>query len=97
MQIFLLSAAHQMRLSLGVAKIEVEAISRPSDGGIDFTYFRTIRFTTVDGEVLDVFCEATAKEDLKLLDVRVLRPVKKPKPRNWLEPQKKPIKESSEK
>jgi hypothetical protein len=97
MQIFLQSAKHGMRLSLGVAKIEMDAISRPREDAIDYLYFRTIRFTTSDGEILEVFCEATDTEDLQPRDVPVLGPVKKPKPRNWLQPRTKPIKAPSAK
>jgi hypothetical protein len=76
------------------ARGSAECRSQPSEDDLD-VYFRTIRFTTIGGEVLDVFCEASATQDLEPRAVPVLRPLKKPKPRNWLLPQTKPVKEVS--
>jgi hypothetical protein len=68
-----------------VAKIEVEDILTPEVGSE--LYFRRVRFVTSYGEAIEVLCNAYNARELRLHRVKKLRPVKKPKGDNWLEPQ----------
>jgi hypothetical protein len=79
-------------LSLSVKKIEVTRATWELDEmGVYETYYRTIRFTTVDGEVLDVQCSGAVPEYVKLRSVKKLPAVTTPKPgkpapADWLQP-----------
>jgi hypothetical protein len=71
-----------------VAKIEVEDIVGPGEDDPDDHYFRTIRFVGSRGESIEVFCSVfDNKNALRLHRVKELKPVKKPKEVDWLEPQ----------
>jgi hypothetical protein len=71
-----------------VVKIEVEDIIGPDEDDIDEQYFRTIRFVSYSGESIEVFCDTfDDKNALRLHRVKELKPVKKPKLDNWLEPE----------
>src|ERR671923_2994367 len=68
-----------------VARIEVEDIVSPSEDDPDEHYFRTIRFVSYSGEAIEVFCDTfDDKNALRLHRVKELKPVKKPKDRDWL-------------
>ena len=68
-----------------VARIEVEDIVSPSEDDPDEHYFRTIRFIGYGGESIEVFCSTfDNKNALRLHRVKELKPVKKPKVRDWL-------------
>ena len=74
-----------------VSKIEIEDIVSMGDEH----YFRAIRFITYDGEAIEVSCNVSDdKNALRLHRVKELKPVKKPKVRDWLlEPEVyKPVK-----
>ena len=83
-------SADKFNISLDVAKIEVEAIVKPSEDDSDPSYFRTFRFTTYDGEVLEVFCSAGDEAYLHTREVAELPSLRKHKPHklNWLHPTK---------
>jgi hypothetical protein len=66
-----------------VAKIEVEDILSPEDSDLSF---RRIRFVTSFGEAIEVLCDAYNPKELRLHRVKELKPVKKPKLADWLEP-----------
>jgi hypothetical protein len=68
-----------------VAKIEVADILTPEVG--DELYFRKVRFVTSSGEAIEVLCKAYNPQELRLHRVKKLKPVKKPKGDNWLEPE----------
>ncbi len=69
-----------------VAKIEVEAISKPRE---DRGYERTFRFTTYAGEVLEVLCAAGDKTFIQIQEVAAIPTLRrKPRPLNWLQPKK---------
>jgi hypothetical protein len=68
-----------------VTRIEVEDIVSPGEDDPDEHYFRTIRFVGYSGESIEVFCDAyDNKNVLRLHRVKELKPVKKPKVRDWL-------------
>jgi hypothetical protein len=83
-------SADKLNISLDLAKIEVTAIVKPSESDSDGSYLKTFRFTTSDGEVLEVFCSAGDEAYLQTQEVAEL-PVlkKKPRPLNWLHPKKR--------
>jgi hypothetical protein len=68
-----------------VTRIEVENIVRPSDD-YDDTYYRSIRFIGYDGEAIEVFCDAFEEKNVHLRRVKELKPIKKPKVKDWLIP-----------
>ena len=72
-----------------VTRIEVEDIVSLGEDDPDEHYFRTIRFIGYRGESIEVFCDAfDNKNALRLHRVKELKPVKKPKVRDWqLEPE----------
>jgi len=59
MQVSLWSAERQVTLMLKVTKIEAQTIYK-SDGDDDLfdEYYRSIRFVTLDGDVIEVSCSA---------------------------------------
>lgn len=68
-----------------VTRIEVEDIVGPNEDNPDEHYFRTIRFVGYSGESIEVFCSVYDNKDvLRLHRVKELKPVKKPKERDWL-------------
>jgi hypothetical protein len=68
-----------------VARIEVEDIVPPDEDDPEEHYFRTIRFVSYSGEAIEVFCDTfDDKNALRLHRVKELKPVKKPKVRDWL-------------
>jgi hypothetical protein len=69
-----------------VTKIEVEDVVGPGEDSLDESYSRTIRFTSRNGEAIEVFCTAFEEKALWLNRVRELKPVEKPEEENWLEP-----------
>jgi hypothetical protein len=71
----------QVSLSLKVAKIEAEAMYKPSELDTQKIYFRRIRFATGRGDAIVVFCSAYDEKDLEVLDVAELQPLKKPRAR----------------
>ncbi len=60
-----------------VTRIEVEKIIPSSEDDISETYFRTIRFTTHTGEILEVFCNSESEKELELVEVDQLGPVRR--------------------
>ncbi len=81
--------ADKFSVALDIAKIEVEAISKPSEDDVDETYYRTFRFTTFNGEVLEVLCSAGDETFVQMQEVATLPPLRrKPHPLNWLHPKK---------
>jgi hypothetical protein len=69
---------HVLLVSLHyVTRIEVENIIPPSEGDSSITHFRTIRFTTDTGEVLEVFCTSELQKELELVEVDKLGPVRR--------------------
>ena len=68
-----------------VTRIEVEDIVSPDEDDPEEHYFRTIRFVDYNGEAIEVFCSVyDDKNALRLHRVKELKPVKKPKVRDWL-------------
>jgi hypothetical protein len=68
-----------------VTRIEAEDIVSPGEDDLDEHYFRTIRFVGHYGEAIEVFCSVSDdKNALRLHRVKELKPVKKPKVRDWL-------------
>jgi hypothetical protein len=53
-------------LTLDVERIEVQAIVRDSEDELNPEYFRTIRITCSDGEILEILCTAPHKEKLEV-------------------------------
>jgi hypothetical protein len=84
MQFHIQTEKEKVVLLAEVAKIEVENILIPKEG--DDLYFRRIRFVTSYGEAIEVLCDAYNAKELRLHRVKELKPVKKPKLDNWLEP-----------
>ena len=83
-------SADKFNIYLDVAKIEVEAIVNPSEDDDDPSYSRRFRFTTYDGEVLEVYCISGDKAYLHTQEVAKLPLLKKkPQPLDWLTPKKK--------
>jgi hypothetical protein len=78
MQVSLWSAEHQVTLMLKVKKIEAQAIYK-SDGDDDLfdDYYRSIRFITLDGDVIDVNCSAYNEKALAIVEVATLLPLNK--------------------
>ncbi len=87
MQFHIMTDKDKVTVYADIAKIEVADIV-PSDAEEPAeSYFRTIRFVTSAGEAIEVFCKAyDSKNILRLHRVKELKPVKKPKQDNWLEP-----------
>jgi hypothetical protein len=81
MQISMRSSEHQVSLSLKVEKIEAEAIYKPSELDTQKIYFRRIRFATVRGDAIELFCSAHDEKGLAILDVAELQSLKKPRAR----------------
>jgi hypothetical protein len=69
-----------------VKRIEVENIVGPSEDEMDDTYYRTIRFVGYDGEAIEVVCDGFEEQSVHLRRAKELKPVKKPKVRDWLIP-----------
>ncbi len=78
MQVSLWSADRQVTLVLKVTKIEVQATHK-SDGDDDLVdvYYRSIRFVTLDGDVIDVSCSAYEERALDIVEVATLLPINK--------------------
>jgi hypothetical protein len=86
MQLHLQTEKDRVLVIAEVAKIEVADIVSPEDA--DEAFFRTIRFVTSSGQSIEVLCKAfDDKQALTLHRVKKLKPVKKPKGANWLEPE----------
>ncbi len=74
MQIALSSADRQVTLRLTVKKIEAQAIQKSSgDDDLVDTYYRSIRFVTLDGEVIEVDCSAYNRQDVAIVNGRTAR------------------------
>ena len=65
-------SGEKLNITLDVTKIEVKAIVKPGEDDSDTTFFRTFRFTTYDGEVLEVFCTAGYEEYVQIQEVEAL-------------------------
>jgi hypothetical protein len=88
MQFHILTDKDSVTVYAAVTKIEVEDIVSPGAGDPSEHYFRTIRFVTYEGEAIEVFCSVSDdKNALRLHRVKKLKPVKKPKEKDWLEPE----------
>jgi hypothetical protein len=69
-----------------VTRIEVENIGHPAEDATDDFYHRTIRFVGHDGEAIEVDCEGFEEKNMHLRRVKELKPVQKPKVKDWLIP-----------
>ena len=85
MQFHILTDKDSVTVYSAVTKIEVEDIVSPGAGDPSEHYFRTIRFVSYSGEAIEVFCDTfDDKNALRLHRVKELKPVTKPKVRDWL-------------
>jgi hypothetical protein len=84
MQLHLQTEKDKILVVAEVAKIEVEDMLSPDEGSK--LYFRSIRFVTNGGEAIEVLCKAYNATEVRLHRVKELKPVKKPKLDDWLEP-----------
>ena len=88
MQFEIMTDTDKVTVYADVTKIEVEDIVASDEDEPVESYFRTIRFVTSAGEAIEVFCKAYgSKNALRLHRVKELKPVKKPKLDDWLEPE----------
>ncbi len=85
MQLHLQTEKDKVLVIAEVAKIEVEDMLSPDEG--QELYFRSVRFITSNGEAIEVLCKAYNATEVRLHRVKELKPVKKPKLDNWLEPE----------
>ena len=85
MQLHIQTEKEKVVVVAEVAKIEVADMLAP-DAGSEL-FFRSIRFVTSSGEAIEVLCKAYNAQELRLHRVKVLKPVKKPKLDDWLEPE----------
>lgn len=76
---------HKFRLPIDVVGIKVTRPTRKEFGPFK-SFYRTIRFELFGGEVLEVLCSGAIEQYIKLRSVKTLKPVKTPKPSNWLTP-----------
>jgi hypothetical protein len=86
MQFHISTDENNVTVHADVVKIEVEAIIGPSEDDIDDTCYRTVRFITSFGDVIEVFCNALNVKALTLHSVKPAKAVKKLKKGGWLEP-----------
>jgi hypothetical protein len=74
MQIVLSSADRQVTLTLTVKRIEAQAIQQSSgDDDLIDKYYRSIRFVTLAGEVINVDCSAYNEQDVAIVNGRTAR------------------------
>ena len=75
MQIVLSSADRQVMLPLKVKQIQAQRVLKSSgDDDLFDEYYRSIRFVTLNGDVIAVDCSAYEAQDLAIVEVAELPP-----------------------
>jgi hypothetical protein len=78
MQLSMSSADRQVTIMLTVKQIQAQRVLKSSgDDDLVDHYYRSIRFVTLSGDVVDVDCSAYNEQALAIVEVAELLPLKK--------------------